>query len=429
MINSLCKKYCVFLKKILIAFFPLFCASALQAQTMKYVSSEVRPVTTGADNAASWQRLQIITAGSGNPLSLIAFHFSKTKNQKGKKVVVYYTGKDSTASSISASASQQNLAGAMLIIGAETLSEGPNYFWIKTDDNVLPDIVSFDLATQDYMQVWADEFNVDTINTANWGFEQGFVRNEEHQWYQKENATCKNGILTIEARREKKANPTYVAGSKDWRKKRETIEYTATSMRTAGKQQWQYGRFEMRARIDTVLGYWPAWWTLGATGRWPANGEIDIMEYYTGKLLANIAVADANPGKAFWYSNTFPVRRLSPTWKDSFHVWRMDWDEQGIGLYLDDVLLNYQPQSRLYNRHDTTSFPFKQPHYMLLNLAIGGMNGGNPDNTTFPLKFEVDYVRVAQKKRDSFSHAGTFAPAKSLAAKAAQKPRRLMVNQ
>ena len=140
--------------------------------------------------------------------------------------------------------------------------------------------------------VWSDEFNTPgQPDPAKWGYEKGFVRNREAQWYQPENARCDNGLLIIEARREKLPNPIYRAGSSDWKTSREFIEYTSASLMTKGLHQWQYGRFEMRGRIDTRPGMWPAFWTLGVSGEWPSNGEIDIMEYYDDTLLFNVAWA------------------------------------------------------------------------------------------------------------------------------------------
>ncbi|GAB2806491.1 glycoside hydrolase family 16 protein [Ferruginibacter profundus] len=250
-----------------------------------------------------------------------------------------------------------------------------------------------------YTLVWADEFNKDgRPDTSNWNYENGFVRNEELQWYQPENANCINGSLVIEAKREQKPNPRYTEGTNDWRKKRQNIEYTSSCVLTRGKQQWQYGRFEMRAKIDISKGMWPAWWTLGVDKGWPGNGEIDIMEYYRGKLLANIACL-GNNHKAQWYSNTFKTDSLGGTaWANQFHTWRMDWTEEYIALYCDEQLLNKTNLDLLVNKDGSNFNPFKQPHYMLLNLAMGGMNGGDPSQTSFPRKFEVDYVRVYQKK-------------------------------
>lgn len=248
-----------------------------------------------------------------------------------------------------------------------------------------------------YKLVWADEFNQDgKPDTTAWRYENGFVRNNELQWYQPDNARCENGLLVIEGRPESKPNPLYEPGNKDWRKSRQEIRYSSSSINTSGKHAWLYGRFEMRGRIDISEGLWPAWWTLGVGGKWPANGEIDIMEYYNKKLLANIACMGSNH-KAEWYSKVKNTDSLGgKDWASKFHVWRMDWNENEIGLYVDDMLLNKVELSKLVNKDGTGINPFQQPHYMLLNLAMGGMNGGDPSNTTFPNRFEVDYVRVYQ---------------------------------
>ena len=248
-----------------------------------------------------------------------------------------------------------------------------------------------------YKLVWSDEFDVDgRPSTANWRYETGFVRNEEAQWYQSDNATVSGGVLVIEARREQKANPNYQAGSSDWKKNRQYAQYTSSSLITSGLHSWQYGRFEMRGRIDTDPGMWPAWWTLGVSGQWPSNGEIDIMEFYAGKVLANVACGTATAYQAKWDSVSKPISSFNdPMWSSKFHVWRMDWDDTKIDLYLDDALTNTSNLADMLNADGTS--PFKQPAYMILNLAIGGQNGGDPSNTTFPARYEVDYVRVFQK--------------------------------
>jgi len=254
-------------------------------------------------------------------------------------------------------------------------------------------------AKDGYKLVWADEFNSDgKPDSANWKYEEGFVRNEELQWYQADNAWCENGFLIIEGRKEGRPNPSFKKESKDWRNNRENIEYTSSSINTAGKHSWQYGRFVMRGKIDVSSGLWPAWWTLGVSGVWPSNGEIDIMEYYRGKILANIAVGTSKKYQAEWYSNTKSIKELGGAkWASKFHIWRMDWTEKDITLFVDDQLLIKVGMDKLYNKDGTNTYPFKQPHYMLLNLAMGGMNGGELADTRFPNRFEVDYVRVYQK--------------------------------
>ncbi len=248
-----------------------------------------------------------------------------------------------------------------------------------------------------YRLVWSDEFDVDGApNPKNWNYEKGFARNEELQWYQPDNATVTGGLLVIEARKERVPNPNYKAGSSDWKTSRQYAEYTSTSMTTSGLQSWQYGRFEMRARIPTSAGMWPAWWTLGVSGEWPSNGEIDIMEYYKGNVLANVACGTATRWTAKWDSSSKPVSSLGSGWASNFHVWRMDWDDQKIDLYLDDTLMNSASLSSMLNADGSS--PFEQKVYMLVNLALGGVNGGDPTGTVFPQRYEVDWIRVFQRQ-------------------------------
>jgi beta-glucanase (GH16 family) len=249
-----------------------------------------------------------------------------------------------------------------------------------------------------YKLVWSDEFDVDgRPNAANWKYENGFVRNEELQWYQPDNARVEGGFLVIEGRRERVTNPNYQAGSTDWKTNRQYAEYTSASLLTSGMHSWQFGRLEMRGRIVAKAGLWPAWWTLGTSGEWPANGEVDIMEFYKGNVLANVACGTTTRWVAKWDSVTKAVSSFGDAaWDTKFHFWRMDWDDQKIDLYLDDQLLNTTDLASMLNPDGMS--PFRQTHYMLLNLAIGGVNGGDPAATPFPTRYEVDYVRVFQKK-------------------------------
>jgi len=255
--------------------------------------------------------------------------------------------------------------------------------------------------TDEWQLVWADEFNTPgKPNPKNWTFEKGFVRNQEAQWYQPENARCENGFLIVEGCREQKLNPNYQPNNPDWRLNRETAAYTAASLTTQGLHQWQYGRWEMRGKIDTSPGLWPAFWSLGVTGEWPNNGEVDVMEYYRDSLLANVAWGTAKPYQAKWSTTKKAITSFpDPNWVQNFHVWRMDWDEKFIRLYVDDLLLNEVDLTQTINQDGSNKNPFHQPHYLLLNLAIGGANGGDPAQTTFPTRFEVDYVRVYQKAK------------------------------
>jgi beta-glucanase (GH16 family) len=251
-----------------------------------------------------------------------------------------------------------------------------------------------------YELAWADEFDRDGEPSAkNWTYERGFVRNRELQWYQPANARVAGGLLTIEARRERVPNPNFERGSSAWQRDREFAEYTSSSLMTKGLHEWRYGRFEMRGRIDTRPGIWPAFWTLGTKGPWPHGGEIDIMEYYRGTLLANAAWGGAKPFQAIWADTRKPLESFDdPKWSSAFHLWRMDWDERAIVLSVDGLRLNEVELSRTVNQDGTGRNPFHEPHYLLLNLAIGGNAGGDPSTTVFPARFEVDFVRVYARK-------------------------------
>ncbi len=255
-----------------------------------------------------------------------------------------------------------------------------------------------------YELVWSEEFNSDGVpDDTYWSHEHGFVRNNELQWYQPDNAKVQDGLLVIEGKRERIANPNYEAGSGNWRRARKFAEYSSSSINTRGKFSFQYGLLEVRARIDTAKGSWPAIWTLGVERRWPSNGEIDVMEFYRYQsqptILANAAWGRADHShQAIWDASHTPLGDLlwdKPDWPERFHIWKMDWTEDYIRLYLNDVLLNEIDVSKATYADGFN--PFRQPHYILLNLALGS-NGGDPSNTDFPLFYKVDYVRVYQKE-------------------------------
>ncbi|WP_423140771.1 glycoside hydrolase family 16 protein [Parablastomonas sp. CN1-191] len=254
-----------------------------------------------------------------------------------------------------------------------------------------------------YALVWSDEFNRDgPPDPARWTFEHGFVRNGEMQWYQPDNARVKNGRLIIEARHEARPNPLFgSAAAKPPFRQRAAIQYTSASVTTKGLANWTYGRFEIRARITAEQGLWPALWFVGQDGRWPAGGEIDLMEYYQQRILANFAWPSGVPGKPVWKSARVPVADLAgnPNWDSTFHLWTMDWDAHGISLQLDGAVINRIDLATIdASLPKGAANPFRRPQYLIINLALGGQRGGPLKDTRFPSRFEVDYVRVYQRK-------------------------------
>jgi len=250
--------------------------------------------------------------------------------------------------------------------------------------------------------VFNEEFNYEGApNPEIWSFETGFKRNEELQWYQSKNANCKNGCLIIEGKKENFPNPNYISESNSWKTNRPNVDYTAASLISMDKKSWLFGRFEVRARIDTAMGAWPAIWTLGIDKEWPSCGEVDMLEFYrpdgVPSILANVASGTNIRYKAKWDSVKKTLASLmakDKRWPEKFHVWRMDWNKDSINLYVDNELLNTTLLSETINTDGSN--PFLQPHYLLLNLALGGVNGGDPSQSRFPITFEVDYVRVYQ---------------------------------
>ena len=287
-----------------------------------------------------------------------------------------------------------NLSGAWRMVGPLVVG-----IWISCAETRAPaaDTVEADTGLDGYELVWSDEFNTDgPPSPENWTYERGFVRNEELQWYQPENATCRDGLLIIEARKEQVPNPRFDPAARDWRRSREAAQYTSACVLTRGIHEWKYGKFLMRGRIDVRPGLWPAFWTLGSARGWPGCGEIDVMEYYDGTLLANVAW-QGQRWQAVWDDAKYPLAQFGENWADEFHVWELDWTQHTIKISVDGQVLNETDLQRAINEVPPGTEPFQEPHYILLNLAIGGTRGGDPAETEFPARFEVDYVRVYQQ--------------------------------
>ncbi len=230
-----------------------------------------------------------------------------------------------------------------------------------------------------WMLVWNDEFNGTTVDLKKWGYEVNGNGggNNELQYYtaRSENSYIDSGKLVIEARQESYSGKSY----------------TSARMRTAGKGDWLYGRFDVRAKLPYGQGIWPAIWMLPTDweyGGWPASGEIDIMEllgHETNKIYGTIHYgADA----AHHLQKGGSYKLPSGTFAGDFHTFTTVWDSISMAWYVDGTL---------YFAANAAS-PFDRRFHMLLNVAVGGNWPGNPDQfTLFPQRMVVDYVRVYKK--------------------------------
>lgn len=259
----------------------------------------------------------------------------------------------------------------------------------------------------DYQLVWHDEFDTDGLpDTSRWNYEYGFVRNHEPQWYAPENVYQRNGHMVIEARPADMVCPDFVADSRDWRHNRQRIRWTSGAVETRRSFSFLYGRMEVSARIPVCKGAWPAIWLLGKGLPWPSNGEVDLMEYYqhnnTPTVLANACWGSDKKYVGHWDSSYTPLSHFTdkdPAWAQRFHTWRMDWDERSMRLYLDDELLNEIDLSQTINGSADGEGvnPFQHPMFILLNLALD-IRVKDYDLRDFPMVYEIDYVRVYQRK-------------------------------
>ena len=265
-----------------------------------------------------------------------------------------------------------------------------------------------------YRLVWNDEFSRDGApDSEKWRFEKGFCRNRELQWYQKENAVCKGGLLVIEGRKERVKNPNYDPKSSDWKKRREYAEYTSSSLNTWGKTSWKLSEAVIvaRARLTPDAGYFPAIWTTGP-GQWPHGGEVDLMECYGGRILGNFAWGTRAQWQAKWHPYDNPNHKdankprityftdRDHDWLKKFHVWKLVGSETKTQILLDGEIINEVSHDTAKNPQTQWSkvvHPFKESHSLILNLAIGAM-GGDPAGGKLPLIYEVDYARVYQKQ-------------------------------
>jgi len=237
--------------------------------------------------------------------------------------------------------------------------------------------------------VWHDEFDGTGLpDSTKWSYDVGGKGwgNHELQFYtdaRRENARQEDGRLVIAARRE------------PW----QGSAYTSARLVTKNKGDWSSGRFEIRARLPLGRGTWPAIWMLPTVwnlgnGGWPDNGEIDIMEHVG--YAPGVVHASTHSQKNQWRNKnqrtaTLPV----PDAGTAFHTYTLEWDAGEMRIFVDD---RHYFTSRK-DGGDWTSWPFERNFHLVLNLAVGGDWGGvkGVDESAFPQRMEVDYVRVYQR--------------------------------
>lgn len=238
-----------------------------------------------------------------------------------------------------------------------------------------------------YRLVWSDEFDVDGLpDPSKWGYDthanQKGWYNREQQYYagpSAQHALVRNGKLVITARKEA------MSAAGDWGGQ----VYTSARLFTQGKAEWTYGYFEIRARLPCGKGTWPAIWMLGTGGRWPDDGELDIMEHVGHRpTRVSSAVHMLAGNGADDISGAVQIADAC----SAFHNYHMLWSPNGVHFGIDGFVHLRYPNLKLGAR----AWPFDAPQYLLLNIAIGGDLGGTVDDAIFPVSMEIDHVRVYQ---------------------------------
>jgi len=244
--------------------------------------------------------------------------------------------------------------------------------------------------------VWSDEFSVDGLPDASkWGYDTDRNKlgwyNNELQYYaanRLENALVLGGNLIITARKESLATAADYGNQ----------AYTSARMVSRGKASWTYGFFEVRAKLPCSWGTWPAIWMLGTGGVWPDDGEIDLMEQRGGSAADKTVVLGTIHTRAYNYFNGFlgagqGSSKSVPDACTNFHSYQLIWDGGKVAIGVDGVTYFTYTKPTPF---DSNTWPFDNPQYLILNLAMGGDLGGAVPIGFVSDQMVVDYVRVYQ---------------------------------
>jgi beta-glucanase (GH16 family) len=295
-----------------------------------------------------------------------------------------------------------------------------------------------DTASSGWQIVWQDEFDGSQLDSDKWSFAVDCFGggNNEAQCYtaRSENTSVTNGMLTITALRETFSGPAlhYSDPNYDVNDNSKTLDYTSARLISLNKGDWKYGRFEIRAKLPQGQGTWPAIWMLPTDwvyGPWAGSGEIDIMEAVNLHVItANKSPESAvhgtlhygkqSPNNVYTGQGYHLPNELNPA--DAFHVYALEWQQDEIRWYVDDVHFATQRSSGWYSQYidgngdlvnAPDDAPFNQRFHMLLNLAVGGawaanVNKTGIDESIFPQSMLVDYVRVYECAKSPKTGAG-----------------------
>lgn len=248
----------------------------------------------------------------------------------------------------------------------------------------------YDYENLTYDCVWAEEFDYEGLpDETKWNYDTGGSGwgNNELQYYTKDkNAYVQDGNLIIEARKEEY----------------EGRHYTSARLVTKGKGDWLYGKIEVKAKLPSGVGTWPAIWMLPTDweyGSWPASGEIDIMEH-VGYDKDNVHATIHTQSYYFKINTQKSAQKKVEGATEDFHVYSIEWLPDKIMAYIDgELYFTFDPIK--YKAAPTyKEWPFDKKLHLLLNIAIGGDWGGaqGVDETIYPRQMLVDYVRVYQSK-------------------------------
>lgn len=248
-----------------------------------------------------------------------------------------------------------------------------------------------------YKLVWSDEFSGSGLpDAAKWGYDTarnqvGWYNNEK-QYYaasRLQNSSGQNGQLSITAVKEQLTNAPDFGGQ----------AYTSARLTTQGQASWTYGFFEVRAKLPCSLGTWPAIWMLGTKGTWPDDGEIDLMEQKgtsaanKGLVLGTIHTRGYNYFNGSLGLGQGASQQVSDTCTN-FHSYQLLWDKTKVAIGVDNATY-FTYLKPVAATNDT--WPFDNPQYLILNLAMGGDLGGAIPASFSSDQMVVDYVRVYQQ--------------------------------